>query len=223
MVMVGASQPLFGRVTRALLLLGWLTSVALGPFTVSGHAFVRSDRNADVYIISHAREFFSTNASVQDVESLSKKKLSGDFLWVRRASREWVFRDAQTMEAALRLFEPLNGLEPEREAIQRRQEQLAADEAALDDEEERLEEELDALEEQDSGLVSDSARAAFTQRHLELESRLRALKVRERELDTAERALDSRSDEIERQAESALWELVDQAITEGLGREVGPD
>ncbi|HWO57984.1 MAG TPA: hypothetical protein VNN55_10505 [bacterium] len=223
MVMVGASQPLLRRVTYTLLLLGWLTSVALGPFIASGQAFERSDRDADVYIMSQAREFFSSNAPVQDVISLSKKMLSGDFLWVRRAGKEWVFRDAQTLKAALRLFEPLNGLESEREAIQRRQEQLAADEAALDDEEERLEEEVKALEEEEGGQISDSARVALTHRQLELKSRLRAVKVRERELDTNEKALDARSDELERKAESALWDLVEQAIRNGLGRAVGPN
>lgn len=215
------SLPLFlRRAAYALILLGWLTAEAWASSAPPDHILVSLDHNTDTYILSREHEFFSTNASVKDVESLSRKKLDGDFLWVRRGGKEWVFRDAGTVEQALRLFEPLNGLEPERDSLEARQERLGLQEAALDEEEERLEEEIEALEEQEPHQVSDSERADLYKRQTELESRTRALRIRQREMDADERALDARSDELERKAESALWELVDRAIKNGLGRDV---
>ncbi|MBI5867620.1 MAG: hypothetical protein HZB43_04925 [candidate division Zixibacteria bacterium] len=193
---------------------------ATGAGSPPGSTVKSPTRDGDVYILSHDSSFFSTNASVRDIESIGKK-VAGDFLWVRRAGTELIIRDARTLAEAARLFEPIDGLEPEREALQAKQEQLGRDEAKLDDEEERLEDELEALENRGEDHVSDSARAALEHRRVELKAKMRTLKAGERELDAQERALDGRSDELERKAESAFRRLIDHAITNGLGRTVG--
>ena len=209
----------FAQIPVALIFLGCLTALAEGAGNSSGKTAVSPTRDADVYILSHDSSFFSTTASVRDIESIGKK-VAGDFLWVRRAGKELVIRDARTLEEATRLFEPINGLEPEREALQAKQEQLGRDETTLDDEEERLEDELEALENRGEDQVSDSARAALEHRRIELNAKMRTLEARERELDADERALENRSDALEQKAETALWDLVDQALTNGLGRAI---
>ncbi len=79
-----------------------------------------SDRHADAYVLSCEHHVFSTNASLEEVEVVNSG-FSGDFLWGRRAGRQFVIRDARTIEEAQRLFDPVRQLDPEREALRRRQ------------------------------------------------------------------------------------------------------
>ena len=176
--------------------------------------------NADAYVLSREQSFFSTNASVEDVEALIRS-FAGDFLWVRRAGKEFVIRDTRTLEEAQRLFDPLRQLDPEREALRRRQERLGSDQAALDRDEEKLERELEARNEGGEIRGSAAARTDLERRRTELKSRMRALEARDRELEAAETSLEARSDALEEKAETALWSLIDRALTKGLGRALG--
>jgi len=210
----------FSPMPIAILLLGCLAALAPGTGNSSGNTVVYPKRDADSYILSHSRAFFSTNASLKDVESL-RKTLDGDFLWVRRTGKEFVIRDARTIEEAQQLFEPLDQFDPDREALQVKQEQIGSVQSALDDEQEKLESELEALEDEGERRISESIRLTLQSRQAEVELEMLALRVRERELDADERVLDDRSVEIELKAEAALWKLVDQAITNGMGRSIG--
>jgi chromosome segregation ATPase len=215
------SQPqCFISMPIALLIAGYLATPASGAGSSSGDTVVPPSRDADAYILSHANSFFSTSASVKDVESVTKR-VDGDFLWVRRSGKEFVIRDASTIQEARGLFDSLDQFEPEREALQAQQDRLGSEQATLEDEEEKLEDELEALEDRDGRQVSDAMRATLRQRQVELESKMHTLALRESELDAYERELESRSDALEQKVEVALWNLIDQALTTGLGRALG--
>ena len=180
--------------------------------------------HSDAYVLARGGHFMSSDASIEEIEALgSKWSPTGDFLWVRRGGREFLIRDARTMEESQRLFQPLKQLEPEQEALRRRRREIDSEERALEREQEDIEEEIQALEDRDEDDDSDrpvvaSARPDLDRRHREVEEKMRALEDRERELDAAENELDRRSDALEEKAEAGLWRLIDGALGKGLGR-----
>ncbi len=186
---------------------------------------VRGDR--DAYVLSRGHGSMVGDVYLEDIEAL-RNEWPGDFLWVRRAGREFVIRDARTIEGGQRLFEPMRALEPEQQALGGRQERLESEDNALDQQEEQIEAELEALDRNEDDdedenvrpVAVSSARPALEKRKREIGEKLRFLESRERELDAAESALDRRSDALEEKAEAALWRLIDQALKKGLGRPV---
>lgn len=154
-------------------------------------ATVASARNRDSYMMSVGGDptiaCFSSGTSIPQLRELQTRN-GHDFLWVRRLGREYLIRDAAFLAAAQALFAPVRALDPEVRAI-------AREEAALDREGDRLEDSED-----DSQAVRD---------------RLREIHARQREVEARERDLDHRQDEIEREAETKLWRMVDDAVRSG--------
>lgn len=204
------AQALFG-----ILLLGCVAGAA----AVAQEVY--PSRHADAYILSRDDQFISTNVSLLQIESV-RSGFPGDFLWGRRAGKQFMIRDERTLEEAQRLFDSLRQLDPERETLRRRQERLGSEQEALEREEETLDRELDALDEGEHRAPA-PARSDLERRRSELSSKMRALEARERDIDADESSLDRRSDALEEKAETALWRLIDRALSQGLGRPVGRD
>ncbi len=209
--MVGASL--------GALLLGCMMAPAGAAGRSKGTILV-SDRAGDAYVLSRGDHWSSTNASLEACRAV-QRRFSGEFLWVRRAGKEYLIRDRRTIDEAQSLFAPLRQLDPERAALERRQSRLEADEAALDRKQEKLERELDRLSDDSELRDEEPVRRRLESRQRELESRMRALEDRERELEAVERSIDRREDDLEEKAERELWRLIDGALDGGLAQSLG--
>jgi hypothetical protein len=176
-----------------------------------------SSSGPDAYILSQGENSFSTNLSLEAMGA-ARVRLSGDFLWIRRAGKVYLIRDDQTLNEAQALFAPLRQLDPEHEALARRQSRLEAEQEALDREQEKIEQELDGLADEEENGERASARRGLERRQRDLEPRLRALESKERELDQVERSIDEREDALEKKIEARLWRLIDESIERGLAR-----
>lgn len=177
-----------------------------------------SPSGPDVYILSQGESSFSTNCSLEALHAV-RERLSGNFLWIRRAGKVYLIREDRTLDEAHALFAPLRQLDPEHEALARRQERLGAEQEALEREQEKIEQELDRLsDEEESGERAKSARRGLERRQRDLEPRLRVLKSKEREIDAVERSIDEREDALEKKIEEKLWRLIDESIARGVAR-----
>jgi hypothetical protein len=201
----------------AALLLGW---IALPPALFAGsgeHTSFSGGR--DAYVLKQGDHFCSTNISVDALEVM-QGRFSGEFLWARRAGREYLIRDARVIEESQSLFAPLQKLDPERSDLERRQSRLGAEEADLESEQEEVEQEVDRLDDDSDRRGDDAARRRLEGRKRDLGAKLRALESKERELEVIERSIDQREDALEQKAERELWRLIDKAIAGGLAEPV---
>ncbi|HEY3124622.1 MAG TPA: hypothetical protein VGK70_11250 [Thermoanaerobaculia bacterium] len=182
----------------------------------SAHSGVLAGGRArDAYLLTRGEHGLSTNLSLEEFVDL-RKMFSGEFLWVRRGGRRFLIRDRAVLGQAQALFEPLRTLEPEREALQARQRDLADEESPLEREQDEIDRKAEELED-DHGENVAAARKDLQRRQDDLRPRMRRLEAREKELDTIERSLDEREDVLEKRAEERLWQLIDAALARGLG------
>ncbi len=165
----------------------------------------------DSYALSRGH-FVSMDGSIDQLEAL-RDAYGGDFLWVRRSGSRYVIRDPKILDQAVACFDRLSDLEPEQSALQRRQEALDREEEALDRRQERLESARESLENQSEQASSSDSKAEAEER--DIERRQADVSKRQRELETVERDLDRREDALEKEAEAALWKLIDRAIRDG--------
>jgi hypothetical protein len=155
-------------------------------------AMLATGAHKDAYIISTGQNMtFNTGTSINEFTALNRRLGSGPYVWVRRGGREYLITDETTVLRAVALFAPEMRLSPEASALGR--------------EEARLDKEADRIEDKDDRT------AAEEQRLEELHARLRAIALREKELDENQEAL-------EREAERALWILVDSAVRAGTAK-----
>ena len=211
-----ASRRMVGGSVTALLL-GCLMAPVGAAGGQSKETILVSDRAGDAYVLSRGGHWSSTNESLEALRAV-QRRFSGEFLWVRRAGKEYLIRDHRTLEEAQSLFAPLRELDPERAALRPRQSRLESEQTKLDREQEKLERELDRLTDDSEARGEEATRGRLERRQRELESKMRALEGEERELDAVERSIDEREDDLERKAEAELWRLIDRALARGLGR-----
>jgi hypothetical protein len=142
----------------------------------------------DAYLLhdGDTRITISGDSSLDSIRALNQK-FSGDYLWVRRAGKEYLIRDPVLLDRMRALFAPEHALAPQQAAIAREEKDLDHEEDALDD---------DEHDEKTSARLSD-------------------IHTRQEDISRRESELDRREEELERQAEAALWPLVDDAIRDG--------
>jgi len=222
-----------------------LVALAAGPRVASanggpGERHAMQSSGADAYVLSVGGHTTSTNLSIEDYARIREKR-SGDFLWFRRAGKGFVIEDGATLAAAAALFGPLRALEPEQEDLRLRERALEEKERALDRAEEDIDREMDRLSEgtdlegDDAGgdemeseadarepeADAEDVRARMDElrdRQGELRDHQREVESGSRELEAIERDLDSREDALEREAESGLWKLMDDAVGKGIAK-----
>ena len=200
------------------LVLGWMTLPA-ALFAGSGEPRSVSSRAADAYVLARGEHWSNSNASLEVVLAI-QRRFSGDFLWVRRAGKEFLIRDSRIIDEAQAFWAPLRKLDPERSELELRQSRLESDEADLDREQEEIEGELERLSEDSDRRGDETARSNLERRRREVETRLRAVEGRDRELEAVERSIEQREAALEERAERELWRLIDTAIIHGEARPV---
>jgi hypothetical protein len=221
-------------VAAALALAGGWTAAGVAQ-EVRDDAFDHSSRHRDGYILSTNDHWLSGDVDMGELAA-SRVKLHGSFLWFRRSGKTWLVDDAATLDRAVKLFEPLNALEPEQEALRDKERALDDRETAMDDEEESIDAAMERLEpnaddeDQDDDAPAaadarpsaedDRERDALSARLETLRAKQRDLQSEQRDLEREERALDAREDRLEHEAESSLYKLMDEAIANGTAREL---
>jgi hypothetical protein len=194
----------------------------LGALVLTGSAAL-AERAPDSYILSEGDTSWCTSASVNDILAV-QGRISGRFLWARRAGTEYVVREPGTVDQALALFAPLRLDEPEREELRRKQARLDAERDALENQQQTIEEDLESATDEDDRTDRSAERAAerrsLEKRQQEVEARLAKLTEREADLEAEERAVDARDEAREAEVETELWRLIDQSITSGVARPV---
>ena len=203
-----------------------LLALVLGfPVLLAGHepGTARKNRDRDSYVFMHGNQWMSTNIDLSEMRQL-RRVGSGDLLWFRRGGKEYVIQDKVLLQEAKGLFAPLRALDPEREEIHQRERALDRQEEELDREEEAIDEIRDRLSDVDDDegetprLVSDEELRDLERRSRELEDRKRPLREEQRKIEELERAFDRKEDELEKKAETALWKLIDRAISSGMAQ-----
>ncbi|HKO58326.1 MAG TPA: hypothetical protein VJ276_20850 [Thermoanaerobaculia bacterium] len=153
--------------------------------------------------VHHDRNTISTSNMDLDRALEIRDRLGAEFIWFRLRGAEYVVRDAATLAALDRLWEPMRMSDPEYDRMQKRLRPLEKKEADLD----RMH---DALEDQEEH--ADQARLR------ELEDRLREVQRELRELEKEERRLDEKRDAIERDVERKMIPLLEEAVRKGVAK-----
>jgi DNA repair exonuclease SbcCD ATPase subunit len=189
-------------------------TLSLAASETSGEPSRQSPAKRDSYVLVRGNSS-SINGSIEELEAL-RDVYAGDFLWARRSGAAYVIRDTRLVDQAAALFDTVRQLEPEQADVQRRQELLDREEGSLDREQERLDSEADRRSEQEPD------EPAGNGPYPDLEADQRALEARQvdlarrqREIEALEQDLDRREEALEKEAEAALWKLIDRAIREG--------
>ena len=166
----------------------------------------------DTYALSRGN-FVSMDGSIDRLEALRDEYGGGgDFLWVRRGGSRYLVRDPKVLDEAVACFDRVSALEPEQMALERKQQALDREEEALDRRQESLERASESGEDDEDAPAPEPGTAAEQR---DIERRQSEIETRQRDLDTVERDLDRREDALEKEAEAALWKLVDRAIRDG--------
>lgn len=213
--MTGSYRFSWGSVRTALILCVFTASILCTVLPAQADNYIFTDRNADAYVLTKNYVSYSTNATGDDILNLNGM-FGGNYLWVRRAGKEFVIRDARAIKDANRLFAALDEMQPEQEALQQARVQLQEDEVALGIEKEDVEGRLQAM---GSGDKSSSAGAALEDQLADIALRRSALAERASDLELRASAFQTRVKSLELQIETSLWSLVDSALVSGLGED----
>lgn len=181
----------------------------------------------DAYILSFGNSMMISSVSIEEYDRLRAGR-AGDFLWIRRAGKAFLADDPAMLREARALFSSLHALEPEQEDLRRRQEALDDREQELDQQEEEIDRQMDAdsgEDDEDEDAPQAAPVSAADQKDLErqmsdIRSRQREIESSNRDLESVGRDLDAREEEIEREAESKLWGLIDGAIKSGVAKPI---
>jgi len=158
-----------------------------------------------VLVGGDSNNLMSSNVDINRAIAV-RDRYGAHFLWVKRDGVGYVIRDAATLDAIDRLFEPSRAFSPELE-------RLRAKMRPLEKRENRLDKEIDAIEDMDEG-VTQSDRARLR----DLKHEMRDVQVRLREYEREEESLDRRQDRLEQEAEERMIPLVDEAIRKGVAK-----
>lgn len=173
-------------------------------------------QDSDAYVLSLGKSSWTTNTSLEKMQGL-RKRITGDFLWVRRGRKSFLVRDPETLRQARTLFDPLRTLEPDRAALERLRSPLERREQALDREQEALDREADRVSDRKKDRAV-GVREDLERRRRALEQRMRALEKEQEQVEALENALDEQREALENDAEGELWRLIDASIARGLAK-----
>ena len=202
--------------------LGALLALAVAAPARSAEPSSARPSRGDAYVLARGEHFSIGSSTVEELNA-AHRRFAGNFLWIRRAGREYLARDLELLAEAFACFEGLDETKEPRRELEARRDELDAEQHAVDAEQEDLDRETDASEDdvelEDASGREDAVRDLETRRR-EIEKRQQDLEAKERELETAESRIDRREEELERAAEASLWRLVDRAIADGAARRV---
>lgn len=162
-----------------------------------------------VYTKDSAGNWTIARGNVDDIVRL-KKRYNGAYVWARVDGREYLIRDAATLDEVRRAAGPLQELEPQQRSIARRIK-------PLERQQEKLEDELDELTDRDD---DERLTAAEHARIRDLRSQIRELERQLRPLEQEERQIDRREEELDRVFDDEIERIVKRAIRLGTAERV---
>jgi hypothetical protein len=198
------------------LTIGGLIALALSlvPSQAAAGGSQGKSASRDSYALVRGHSI-SMSGSIDELDAL-RSVYGGDFLWIRRAGSPYLIRDPQLLEQATGLFETLRELEPEQAALAHEQDLLDGEQERLDREQERIESESERLSDEESDAPAvESPDRELDQAQRALDKRQANLARRQRDIDAVDRELDRTEERLEKEAEAALWKIIDRAIDEG--------
>jgi len=167
------------------------------------------DRFTYVYSRGSRGDVILTHGSVQELMRV-RNRFSGQYIYASLDGREYLVRDAASLEEARRAIAPLDALQEEMEPLRKKMKPLEA-------REEKIEDELDALtDREDDERLTDDERDRIRElerQQREVERDLRVYEREEERIDRKEEALDKVFDE-------EIQRIVERAVRNGSAERV---
>jgi hypothetical protein len=159
------------------------------------------------YVLVHGSQSIMSGPNVSLESALMKRASYGsDFIWFHDHGKEYVIRDAATVDRILHLFDPEHAFDPEAERIERELRPLEKRESELDDE-------IDALTDRDEG---PALTAAEEQKLERLRKEMDALHPKMRALERQEEEVDHKRDAAEAEAERRMVPILEESVRSGI-------
>lgn len=157
-------------------------------------------RGADAHVVMG-------NMTINGDGSFEKliNRWSGDYLWTRIGSREYLIRDAAVLAAAKNAFAEVDAHQVQYHAVEKKM-------RPLEKRQDELERKMDYLS--DKERLTDAEERQLEQ----LEQQLRPVEEQLRVLEREEERLDQRQELLEQAAERKLRQIIEKAIRDGAAR-----
>jgi hypothetical protein len=155
------------------------------------------------------------NINIANIGSLTGR-FKGDYLWAKIDGREYLIRDAATMDEARRAFVEVEANQELYHALTARMEPLEAKYEALEEQEEEL---SDSLGDEPEN-YTEAEKRAMERRIAALEEQMRPLEAQLRELERQEEVLDDKEERLEEAAEKKLQVIIRKAIARGAAEKL---
>jgi hypothetical protein len=159
------------------------------------------------YVLVHGSQSIMSGPDVSLDRALAKRATYGnEFIWFRDHGKDYVIRDAATLDRVLHLFDAEHAFDPDAERIERELRPLEKRESELD-------EEIDALTDRDEG---PALTAAEEQKLDRLQKEMDALHPKMRALERQEAEIDRKRDAAEAEAERRMVPILEEAVQKGV-------
>jgi chromosome segregation ATPase len=163
-----------------------------------------SPRRDGYVFVPHSGNMISSNMDLDHALAI-RHRFESRFLWIRHEGREYLIRDAATLDEIERLFEPSNIGRPE---LARLHEKIRP----LEHRESQLDREADAISDDDDRTERDEARLR------DLHVQLRDVEAQLRVLERQQEEIEAKQDRAEEEAERKMIPVVERAIRSGAAK-----
>jgi phage shock protein A len=155
------------------------------------------------YVLVRGSEHMLTGPDVSLNVALARRDAYGsDFMWFKKDGREYLIRDAVTLDRLDRLFEPARAYKPEAKRVKRELRPLERRESELD-------RQIDALTDRDEG---PRLTTAEEDRLRDLRRELAGVQRDLRTLEQQEEEIDRKRDALEADAERRMLPILEEAV-----------
>ena len=163
------------------------------------------------YVLVRGSEHMLTGPDVSLNVALARREAYGsDFMWFKKDGREYLIRDAATLDRIQGLFEPARAYKPEAKRVRHELRPLERRESELD-------REIDALTDRDEG---PPLTAAEEDRLRDLRREMEGVQRGMRALERQEEEIDRKRDALEEDAERRMMPILDEAVRSGVAKPV---
>ncbi|HEX3071561.1 MAG TPA: hypothetical protein VHX14_23555 [Thermoanaerobaculia bacterium] len=163
------------------------------------------------YVLIRGSEHILTGPDVSLNVALARRDAYGrDFMWFKKDGREYLIRDAATLDRLDGLFEPGRKYKPEAKRVKQELRPLERRESELD-------RRIDALTDRDEG---PRLTTADENRLRDLRRELASVQHDMRELERQEEEIDRKRDALEADAERRMLPTLEEAIRRGVATAV---
>jgi prefoldin subunit 5 len=164
------------------------------------------------YVLVRGSQHMLTGSDVSLKVAMARRDTYGsDFMWFKKDGREYLIRDARTLDRLEGLFERERAYKPEAKRVRRELRPLERRESELDPE-------IDALTDRDDH--DHPLTAAEEDRLRDLRREMETVHSRMRVLEQQEEEIDRKRDELEAEAERAMMPILEEAIRSGVATAV---